>query len=127
MKVVEGIYYSKNHEWVKVEGEKAYIGITDYAQESMGDIVFVELPEVDDNFDPDDSFAVVESVKAAADIYLPVGGTVVEVNEALEDAPELLNEDAFANHIAVVEGFDADSLEGLMDASAYEAYCQELE
>lgn len=127
MKIVEGLYYSKNHEWVKVEGDKAYVGITDYAQESMGDIVFVELPEVDDQFDPDDSFAVVESVKAAADIYLPVGGTVVEINEGLEDEPERLNEDAFANHIAVVEGFDADSLEELMDSGAYEAYCNELE
>ncbi len=77
MKVEKGLYYSEDHEWVRIEGDKAYVGITDFAQESMGDIVFVELPDTDESFEAEDSFAVVESVKAAADIYLPISGTVV--------------------------------------------------
>lgn len=127
MKVEKGLYYSKDHEWVRIEGNQAYIGITDFAQESMGDIVFVELPEEDNSFEAEDSFAVVESVKAAADIYLPIGGTVVEVNLRLEDEPELLNSHAFEQHIAVLKDFDSDSLNELMDADAYEAYCNSLE
>ncbi len=125
--VIKGLYYSKDHEWVKIDGDKAYIGITDYAQDSMGDIVFVELPELDATFAAEDSFAVVESVKAAADIYLPIGGTVVEVNELLEDEPERLNSDAFETHIAVLKDFDTAELEELMDDEAYEAYCNSLE
>lgn len=127
MKVVNGLFYSKDHEWVRIEGDKAYVGITDFAQESMGDIVFVELPDVDDAFLAEDNFAVVESVKAAADIYLPIGGIVTAVNEALEDAPELLNTEAFDQHIAVLEDIDIAELDELMDASAYEAYCNSLE
>lgn len=127
MKLEKGLYYSKDHEWVRIEGDKAYIGITDYAQESMGDIVFVELPELDESYEAGDSFAVVESVKAAADIFLPIAGKVVEINEALEDAPELLNENAFDNHIAVIEAFVADEVATLMSAEEYEAYCNELE
>lgn len=127
MKVIKGLFYSKDHEWIRVEDDKAFIGITDFAQESMGDIVFVELPEVDDSFTAEDSFAVVESVKAAADIYIPISATVVEVNLNLEDAPELLNEDAFTHHIAVLEAFDMEELEALMDADGYEDYCNSLE
>ena len=127
MKVEKGLYYSKDHEWVRIVGNQAYIGITDFAQESMGDIVFVELPETDESFDAEDSFAVVESVKAAADIYIPIGGTVVDVNQRLEDEPELLNTEAFEQHIAVLEDFDVDSLSELMDSDAYEAYCNSLE
>lgn len=127
MKVVKGLYYSKDHEWVRIEEDRAYVGITDFAQESMGDIVFVELPEEGDSFSAEDAFAVVESVKAAADIYLPIGGTVSEVNQALEDAPELLNSDAFGQHIAILEAFNAEDIQALMDASAYEAYCSTLE
>ncbi len=126
MKVEKGLYYSKDHEWVRVEGDKAYIGITDFAQESMGDIVFIELPDTDEAFEAEDSFAVVESVKAAADIYLPIGGTVVEVNERLEDEPELLNSEAFEQHIAVLEGFEMEAVEALMDSDAYELFCSEL-
>ena len=127
MKIVKGLYYSKDHEWIKIEGDRGYIGITDYAQEAMGDIVFVELPEVDESFAAEDNFAVIESVKAAADIYLPIGATVVEVNSKLEDEPELLNKAPFDEHIAIIEGFETDELETLMDADAYEAYCNSLE
>lgn len=126
MKVVKGLYYSEDHEWVRIEGDKAYIGITDFAQESMGDIVFIELPDTDEAFEAEASFAVVESVKAAADIYLPIGGTVVAVNERLEDEPELLNSEAFEQHIAVLEGFKPEAVEALMDADAYEEFCSKL-
>lgn len=127
MKIVKGLYYSKDHEWIKIEGDRGYIGITDYAQEAMGDIVFIELPDVDESFAAEDNFAVIESVKAAADIYLPIGATVVEVNSKLEEEPELLNKAPFDEHIAIIEGFETDELETLMDADAYEAYCNSLE
>ncbi len=124
-KTVEGLYYSESHEWVKVEGNVAVIGITDFAQHSMGDLSYVDMPEVDDEFAAGEEFGAVESVKAASDLFCPVSGTVVEVNEALEDAPELLNEDAFANWIMKVEMKDPSELESLMDAAAYAASCAE--
>ena len=124
-KTVEGLYYSESHEWVKVEGDVAVIGITDYAQHSMGDLSYVDMPEVDDELAAGDEFGAVESVKAASDLYSPVSGTVIEVNEELEDAPELLNEDAFANWIIKVKMTDQSELEDLMDAAAYEAMCAE--
>lgn len=127
MKVIEGLYYSKDHEWIRVEGDTAYIGITDFAQESMGDIVYVELPETEESFAAEDSFAVVESVKAAADIYLPISATIIEVNEKLEDAPELLNEKAFEEHLAIIGEFEMNEVEALMSASEYEDYCKDLE
>ena len=95
-KVLEGLFYSKSHEYVKVEGDEAYIGITDYAQKELSNIVYVDLPEVDDEVAADEEFGAVESVKAASDLNSPVSGTVVEVNEKLEDKPELINQDAFA-------------------------------
>ena len=122
-KTVEGLYYSESHEWVKVEGNVAVIGITDFAQHAMGDLSYVDMPEVDDELEKGEEFGAVESVKAASDLYSPVTGTVVEINEALEDAPELLNEDAFANWIIKVEMSDPSELESLMDAAAYEAMC----
>ena len=122
-KTVEGLYYSESHEWVKVEGNVAVIGITDFAQHAMGDLSYVDMPEVDDELEKGEEFGAVESVKAASDLYSPVTGTVVEINEALEDAPELLNEDAFANWIMKVEMSDPSELESLMDAAAYEAMC----
>lgn len=125
MKVLEGLYYSKEHEWVRVEGEKAYIGITDYAQHSLGDIVFVELPEVDNSFDQDEVLGVVESVKAASDLYTPVSCTILEMNEAVVDAPELLNQDPYNNHLVVVELTDSSELEGLMNSQEYEEFCKE--
>ena len=124
-KVIEGLLYSESHEWVKVEGDVAVIGITDYAQHSMGDLSYVDMPEVDDELEAGEEFGAVESVKAASDLFTPVTGTVVEINEALEDAPELLNEDAFENWIMKVKMNDPSELEGLMDAAAYEAMCAE--
>lgn len=124
-KVIEGLYYSESHEWVKVEGNYGYIGITDYAQHALGNIVYVDMPDVDDEVDKDSEFGAVESVKAASDLISPVSGTVVEVNEALNDQPELLNQDAFANWIIKVELSDSTELDSLMDAKAYEAICKE--
>ena len=118
-KVLEGLFYSKSHEYVKVEGDEAYIGITDYAQKELGNIVYVDLPEVDDEVAADEEFGAVESVKAASDVNSPVSGTVVEVNEKLEDKPELINQDAFANWIIKVKLSDKSELDGLMDAEAY--------
>ncbi len=122
-KTLEGLYYSESHEWVKVEGNVAIIGITDFAQHAMGDLSYVDMPEVDDELEKGEEFGAVESVKAASDLYSPVSGTVIEINEELEDAPELLNQDAFANWIVKVEMSDSSELEALMDAAAYEAMC----
>ena len=124
-KVIEGLYYSESHEYVKVEGDFAYVGITDYAQHAFGNVVYVDMPEVDDEVEAEEDFGAVESVKAASDLISPVSGTVVEVNEALEDKPELLNEDAFANWIMKVELSDKTELDNLMDAAAYEELCKE--
>lgn len=124
-KVIEGLYYSESHEYVKVEGDFAYVGITDYAQHALGNVVYVDMPEMDDEVEAGEDFGAVESVKAASDLISPVSGTVVEVNEALEDKPELLNEDAFANWIMKVELSDKTELDNLMDAAAYEELCKE--
>ena len=122
-KVIEGLYYSESHEYVKVEGNFAYVGITDYAQNALGNIVYVDMPEVDDEVSAEEDFGAVESVKAASDLISPVSGTVVEVNEALEDEPGLINKDAFENWIIKVELADKTELDNLMDAAAYEAFC----
>ncbi len=122
-KVIEGLYYSESHEFVKVEGGFGYVGITDYAQNALGNVVYVDLPEVDDEVVAGEEFGAVESVKAASDLNSPVSGTVVEVNEALEDTPELINKDAFANWIIKVELSDKAELDNLMDAKAYEEFC----
>jgi glycine cleavage system H protein len=123
-KVIEGLYYSESHEYLKVEGNIGIIGITDYAQKALGNVVYVDMPEVDDEVEAGAEFGAVESVKAASDLYSPVSGTVVEVNEALEDTPELINQDAFENWIIKVEMSDESELENLMDAAAYEAFCK---
>lgn len=123
-KVMEGLYYSESHEYVRVEGNFGFIGITDYAQHALGNIVYVDMPEVDDEVEAGEDFGAVESVKAASDLISPVSGTVVEVNEALEDTPELVNQDAFENWIIKVELSDAAELEGLMNAEAYAAFCE---
>lgn len=125
MKVVKGLLYSNDHEWVKVDGDEAFIGISDYAQDHLGDIVYVELPEVDDELAKEDSFSAVESVKAAADIYIPVSGTVVAVNEALEDDPALLNADAYENWIIKVALTDKAELDELMTSEDYEKFLAE--
>lgn len=123
-KVIEGLYYSESHEYVKVEGEFGYIGITDYAQNALGNIVYVDMPETDDEVEAGEEFGAVESVKAASDLNSPVSGTVVEVNEALEDTPELVNKDAFANWIIKVELSDKTELDNLMDSAAYAEFCE---
>lgn len=123
-KVIEGLYYSESHEYVKVEGEYGYVGISDFAQHELGNVVYVDMPEVDDDVTAGEDFGAVESVKAASDLISPVSGTVVEVNEALEDEPELLNKDAFENWIIKVQLSDKSELDNLMDAAAYEACCK---
>ena len=123
-KVIEGLYYSESHEYVRVEGEYGYVGITDYAQHALGNVVYVDMPEVDDEVEAGEDFGAVESVKAASDLISPVSGTVVEVNEALEDAPELLNQDAFENWIIKVQLSDKAELDNLMEAAAYEEHCK---
>ena len=120
-KIIDGLYYSESHEYVKVEGDFGFIGITDYAQHELGNVVYVDMPEVDDEVAAGEEFGAVESVKAASDLMSPVSGTVVEVNEALEDEPGLINKDAFENWIIKVELSDKSELDSLMDAAAYKA------
>ena len=122
-KVIEGLYYSESHEYVKVEGDFGFIGISDYAQHALGNVVYVDMPEVDDEVTAGEEFGAVESVKAASDLISPVSGTVVEVNEALNDEPGLINQDPYANWIIKVELSDKSELDALMDAKAYEAFC----
>lgn len=120
-------FYTEDHEWIKVDGEAGTVGISDYAQNALGDIVFVELPDIGASFAKGDDAAVVESVKAASDVYAPVGGEITETNGTLEDAPETVNSDAggkgwfFKMKIA-----DASELDSLMDEAAYKAYCDGL-
>jgi glycine cleavage system H protein len=118
-------YYSETHEYVRVEGEFGYIGITDYAQKQLGNIVYVDMPEVDDEITKGEEFGAVESVKAASDLMSPVSGTVVEVNDALEDQPDLINKDADDNWIIKVKLSDPDELKDLMDEKAYLASLEE--
>ena len=118
-KIIDGLYYSESHEYVRVEGDFGYIGITDYAQHELGNVVYVDMPEVDDEVTAGEDFGAVESVKATSDLMSPVSGTVVEVNEALEDEPGLINKDAFENWIIKVEMSDKSELDNLMDAAAY--------
>lgn len=123
METKKDLLYSNDHEWVRVEGEKAYIGITDFAQHSLGEIVYVELPEVGDDLNAGDVFGVIESVKAASDSYLPVSGKVLEVNEALSDSPQLINEDPYGSWIVLVELSEKSDLDDLMNAQEYEEFC----
>ena len=122
-KVIEGLYYSESHEFVRVEGDYGFIGITDYAQNALGNVVYVDMPEVDDEVSAGEEFGAVESVKAASDLMSPVTGVVVEVNEALDDQPELINQDAYENWIIKVTLSDKSELDSLMDAKAYAAFC----
>ena len=123
-KVMEGLYYSESHEFVRVEGDYGFVGITDYAQNALGNVVYVDMPEVDDEVTAGEEFGAVESVKAASDLIAPVTGVVLEVNENLEDQPELINQDAYANWIIKVELSDKTELDNLMDAKAYAAFCE---
>ena len=124
-KVIEGLYYSDSQEFVKVVGNIGYIGITDYAQHALCNVVYVDMPDVDDDIEIDDDFGAIESVKAASDLKAPVSGKVIEVNENLEDEPGLLNKDAYENWIIKVELSDTAELKNLMDAKAYEEFCAE--
>ena len=123
-KVLEGLYYSESHEYVRVEGDFGFVGITDYAQNALGNVVYVDMPEVDDEVSAGEEFGAVESVKAASDLMSPVTGVVVEVNEALDDQPELVNQDAYENWIIKVKISDKSELDDLMDAKAYAAFCE---
>lgn len=123
--IPKDLYYTKEHEWIKVTGDGLYVGITHYAQEQLGDIVYVELPEVGDEFKASESVSVVESVKTASDIYMPVDGTIKAVNQALEDQPELINQDCYTNYIFLIQATDA-GLEGLLKAEEYAKHIEEL-
>ncbi|MCR5819908.1 MAG: glycine cleavage system protein GcvH [Bacteroidaceae bacterium] len=123
-KIEPGLYYSESHEYVRVEGNIGIIGISDYAQHALGNVVYVDMPETDDEITAGEDFGAVESVKAASDLIAPVSGTVVEVNEALEDQPELINQDAYGEGwIIKVELSDKSELDALMDGAAYEEHC----
>ncbi len=124
-KIVEGLKYSESHEWVKVEGNVAIIGVSDFAQKEMGDITYVDVPDVDDEVEAGEEFGALESVKASSELISPVSGTVVAVNEALEDAPEAVNEDAYAAWIIKVEMSCPEDLDALMDAAAYKNHIGE--
>lgn len=123
METKSGLLYSNDHEWVRIEGDKAYVGITDYAQHSLGEIVYVELPSIGDEIDAGDVFGVIESVKAASDSYLPISGKVLEVNEALSDSPQLINEDPYGSWIVAVEITDKATLDNLMNEQEYKDFC----
>ncbi|MFI5398695.1 MAG: glycine cleavage system protein GcvH [Candidatus Binatia bacterium] len=126
MEFPEDLKYSKEHEWVLVEGNVATVGITDYAQDQLGDIVFVELPAIGDKVSKEDAFGVVESVKAVSDIFAPVSGKVLEVNDDLPDNPEMVNEDAYGDGwIIKIEMNDPEELQELMTAAEYEEYVAE--
>lgn len=121
MNIPKELKYSNDHEWVKIEGNKATIGVTDFAQSQLGDVVFVELPEVGAEVAAGSGFSVIESVKAVSDIYAPLSGTVIEINEVLADAPETVNQDAYgAGWIVILEISDESQLGELLDSDAYE-------
>ncbi len=117
----EELKYTDDHEWVRVENGKAYVGVTHYAQEQLGDVVFVELPDIGEEFEMGDSFGVVESVKTVSDLFMPLSGKVVEINEDLEDSPEAVNEDPYGEGwIIAIELSDESQLDQLMDSEAYQ-------
>lgn len=118
-KVLESLRYSETHEWVKVEGDIAIVGVTDFAQSEMGDITYVDMPDVDDEVVKDEEFGALESVKASSDLICPVSGVVVENNEALEDAPELVNQEPYENWIIKVKMSDPEELNDLISAEEY--------
>ncbi|MDE7409602.1 MAG: glycine cleavage system protein GcvH [Muribaculaceae bacterium] len=125
MTIKDNLRYAESHEWVSLDGDIATIGITDYAQHALGDIVYVDMPEVGDEVTAGEEFGAVESVKAASDLYSPVSGEVVEINEALEDEPGLINQDAFENWIMKVKVSDSSEVESLLDAEAYAKICED--
>ena len=124
MKLLDDLKYVETHEWVRVEGNKAYIGITDYAQEKLGDVVYVEVPEIGTVVEAGDQFVVLESVKAASDVYAPISGTVVEVNEELEDNPGLINESAYDAWIVAIDMSMPTEVDDLLSAEEYRDLCE---
>lgn len=124
MREVKELYFSEDHEWISVEDDVAYIGISDFAQKELGDIVYVELPDVDDILSQGDEFGAIESVKAASDIYMPVGGKILEVNTELDDDPSLINEDAYENWIIKIQITDFVELEALLNYEQYKSFCE---
>jgi glycine cleavage system H protein len=127
MEIKENLYYSNDHEWVRVEGERAFIGITDFAQHHLGDIVFVELPDVDTEFQPGDVIGVIESVKAVSDMHTPVSGSIMELNHELETAPGSLNHDPYGQYIAVLKLSNPADLGELMNSGQYAEFCEQEE
>jgi glycine cleavage system H protein len=127
LKILPDLRYTEDDEWIRVEGDEATIGVTDYAQDSLSDIVYLELPSEGDTFAQGDTFGVVESVKAASDLMMPVGGEITAVNEDLIDTPESVNEDPYGSWLIKISLGDAGELDALMDAEAYAAYCEERE
>jgi glycine cleavage system H protein len=125
--ILPELLYTDDDEWIRVDGNEAFIGITDYAQDSLSDIVYLEFPSVGDSFEKGETFGVVESVKAAGDLMMPVGGEVIEVNEDLLDTPEAVNEKPYDSWMVKISMSDSGELEALMDAEAYTAYCEERE
>ncbi|MBQ0142497.1 MAG: glycine cleavage system protein GcvH [Prevotellaceae bacterium] len=121
-KVIEGLRFSESHEWVKVDGNIAIIGVSDFAQAEMGDITYVDAPDIDDEFAQGEEFGALESVKASSDLICPVSGTVVEVNDAVVDSPELVNQDAYENWIIKVQMSNPAEVDELMDATAYSEF-----
>ena len=121
-KVVEGLLYSESHEWVKVDGNVAIIGVTDFAQSEMGDITYVDMPDVDDEFNAGDDFGALESVKTSSEVITPVSGKGIARNDALEDSPELINEDAYAAWIVKIEMSDKSELDAMMNAAKYSEF-----
>jgi glycine cleavage system H protein len=125
--ILPDLRYTDDDEWIRIEGDMAFIGVSDYAQDSLSDIVYLELPGVGESFGKGETFGVIESVKAAADLMMPVGGEVIEVNEDLLDTPEAVNEDPYGSWLIKISPSDPAELEELMDAEAYAAYCEERE
>jgi glycine cleavage system H protein len=123
--ILEGLLYTKSHEWVKVEGNIAFVGISYHAQHALGSIVFIELPTVGQSLKQGDSFGAIESVKAASDVYLPISGKIIEVNQGLEDAPEAINEDPYGSWICKVEMTNLEEIKGLLTDQQYAPYCEE--
>ena len=115
----ENLHYTKDHEWVRIDGDSALVGISDYAQDQLGDIVYVEMPEVGDEFSQGEEFGTLESVKAVSEIYLPLTGEIIEVNEALEDAPELVNKDPYENWLVRIRPADLSELDELLSVDEY--------
>lgn len=119
------LQFTKDHEWVRLEDGKAYVGVTDYAQKMMGDVVFVDLPEIGSKLSRGDTLGTIESVKTVSDVFAPLSGTVVEVNQGLEDSPAYVNSDPFSSFLAALELSDESELGELLDEAQYRAFCEE--